>query len=45
MYSFGVPQDILTSLGLDDLTSLFTNPPPGIDEIVALNKVFQYGML
>ena len=40
--SLGVPKDILDSLGLDDLTDLFTNPPPGIDEIVALSKVFQY---
>jgi arsenite-transporting ATPase len=40
--NLGVPKDILDSLGLDDLTSLFTNPPPGIDEIVALIQILQY---
>jgi len=40
--SLGVPRDIIESLGLSDLASIFTNPPPGIDEIVALTKIFQY---
>eukprot|EP01038_Epipyxis_sp_PR26KG_P008121 gene8121-10999_t len=39
--SLGVPKEIIDSLGLDDLTSLFKNPPPGIDEIVALVKIYQ----
>lgn len=41
--SFGVPKDILETLGLDDMASVFTNPPPGIDEIVALLRIFQFG--
>ena len=40
--ALGVPRDIIDSFGLDDLTSIFTNPPPGIDEIVALTKIFKY---
>ena len=40
--SLGVPRDIIESLGLSDLASIFTNPPPGVDEIVALTKIFQY---
>jgi arsenite-transporting ATPase len=40
--TLGVPKDIIDSLGLEDLASLFTNPPPGIDEIVALIKIFEY---
>jgi len=41
--SFGVPKDILDTLGLDDMASIFTDPPPGIDEIVALLRIFQFG--
>lgn len=41
--SFGVPKDILETIGLDDMASIFTDPPPGIDEIVALLRIFQYG--
>ena len=41
-YSLGIPKDIVESFGLDDITSIFTNPPPGIDEIVALTQIFQY---
>ena len=41
--SLGVPKEIIESLALDDLASIFTNPPPGIDEIIALTKIFQYG--
>eukprot|EP01041_Mallomonas_annulata_P004598 gene4598-9134_t len=40
--SLGVPKQILESVGLDDLTKIFTNPPPGIDEIIALIKVFEF---
>ncbi len=40
--ALGVPREIIDNFGLDDLTSLFTNPPPGIDEIVALTKIFKY---
>lgn len=41
--SFGVPKDILDTLGLDDMASIFTDPPPGIDEVVALLRIFQFG--
>ena len=41
--ALGIPQSMIDSLGLDDLTSLFTNPPPGIDEIVALSQIIKYG--
>lgn len=40
--TLGIPRDIVDSLGLEDLTSIFTNPPPGIDEVVALLKIFKY---
>lgn len=39
--SLGVPKDILDSFGLSELSNIFKNPPPGIDEIVALLKVFE----
>jgi arsenite/tail-anchored protein-transporting ATPase len=39
--SLGVPKEIIDGLGLDDLTSIFKNPPPGIDEIVALINIFK----
>lgn len=39
--SLGVPKDIIESLGLEDIAGIFTNPPPGIDEIVALTKIFE----
>ena len=38
----GVPKEIIDTLGINDLASIFINPPPGIDEIVALTKIFQY---
>jgi arsenite-transporting ATPase len=41
--SLGIPRSMIDSLGLEDLTSLLTNPPPGIDEIVALSKIIKYG--
>jgi arsenite-transporting ATPase len=40
--ALGVPQSIVDSLGLDGISDLLTNPPPGIDEIVALTKIFEY---
>ena len=40
--TFGVPKDILQSFGLDDMASIFSNPPPGIDEIVSLIQIFEY---
>lgn len=38
----GVPKELMDSLGLDDLAGLLTNPPPGIDEIVALLEIFAF---
>ena len=38
--SLGVPKDLIESFGLEDLGSILANPPPGIDEIVALSKIF-----
>jgi len=40
--SLGIPKAMIDSLGLDDIADIFLNPPPGIDEIVALTKIFQY---
>jgi hypothetical protein len=40
--SLGVPKEIIDALGISDIASIFTNPPPGIDELVALTKIFQY---
>lgn len=40
--NLGVPADLIESFGLSDLTSVFTNPPPGIDEIIGLLKIFEY---
>ena len=41
--TLGIPRSMVDSLGLEDITSLFTNPPPGIDEVVALSKIIQIG--
>eukprot|EP00934_Nitzschia_sp_Nitz4_P004103 Nitzschia sp. Nitz4//scaffold37_size175936//70278//72867//NITZ4_002044-RA/size175936-augustus-gene-0.17-mRNA-1//-1//CDS//3329549782//4093//frame0 len=37
--SLGVPADMLESLGLREFASLLDNPPPGIDELVALGNI------
>eukprot|EP00559_Dactyliosolen_fragilissimus_P005869 CAMPEP_0184859938 /NCGR_PEP_ID=MMETSP0580-20130426/4896_1 /TAXON_ID=1118495 /ORGANISM="Dactyliosolen fragilissimus" /LENGTH=755 /DNA_ID=CAMNT_0027356835 /DNA_START=560 /DNA_END=2827 /DNA_ORIENTATION=+ len=37
--ALGVPPDLLESLGLSELSSLVQNPPPGLDELVALSNV------
>ena len=39
----GIPRNMVESLGLEDMTSIFKNPPPGIDEIVALLEIFKMG--
>lgn len=41
--SLGIPTAIVDSLGLGELTGILSNPPPGIDEIVALSQIFKYG--
>ena len=40
--SMGVPKEIIETLGISDIASIFSNPPPGIDELVALTKILQY---
>jgi len=37
--ALGVSPDLLNSLGLSEFSGLLDNPPPGLDEIVALSKV------
>ena len=37
--SLNLPADLIN---LDDLLSIFTNLPPGIDEIIALSDIFEY---
>lgn len=37
--SLGVPPSLLDSLGLNEFSGLLNNPPPGLDELVALSKV------
>ncbi len=36
---FGVSEDILAGLGLEDFVAILNNPPPGIDELIALAEV------
>jgi len=40
--STGIPREILDTIGLDEIANIFRNPPPGVDEIVALLKIFKY---
>lgn len=40
--SLGIPKDFIDALGLEDLAGIFSNLPPGIDEIVSLSKIFEY---
>jgi arsenite/tail-anchored protein-transporting ATPase len=37
--ALGVSTDFLNGLGLDQFASLLSNPPPGLDELVALSNV------
>ncbi|GKY94616.1 hypothetical protein MPSEU_000427100 [Mayamaea pseudoterrestris] len=37
--SLGVPMDLLESLGLREFNGFLKNPPPGLDELVALSDV------
>lgn len=36
---FGVSEEILAGLGLEDFVAILNNPPPGIDELIALADV------
>eukprot|EP00980_Cylindrotheca_fusiformis_P009160 scaffold1993_cov107-Cylindrotheca_fusiformis.AAC.4 len=40
--SLGVSADLLESLGLREFSGLLNNPPPGLDELVALGNVMDY---
>lgn len=40
--ALGIPKHIVDSFRLEEIADLFANPPPGIDEIVALTKIFQF---
>lgn len=37
----GISKDMVESLGLTDLSQVLANPPPGIDELVALSRVLK----
>eukprot|EP00529_Nitzschia_sp_RCC80_P017923 CAMPEP_0113449822 /NCGR_PEP_ID=MMETSP0014_2-20120614/5505_1 /TAXON_ID=2857 /ORGANISM="Nitzschia sp." /LENGTH=853 /DNA_ID=CAMNT_0000341127 /DNA_START=229 /DNA_END=2790 /DNA_ORIENTATION=- /assembly_acc=CAM_ASM_000159 len=37
--SLGVPPDLLEGLGLREFSGLLNNPPPGLDELVALGNI------
>lgn len=37
--SFGIPADFLEGMGLREFSDLLSNPPPGLDELVALGNV------
>lgn len=37
--SLGVPADLLEGLGLREFSGLLNNPPPGLDELVALGNI------
>ena len=41
--SLGVSASLLDSLGLNEFSGLLNNPPPGLDELVALSKVLNQG--
>ena len=38
--TLGVSAELLESLGINELQSVIQNPPPGLDELVALSNVF-----
>ncbi len=37
-----LPKDVLDMIDFDEIINIFKNPPPGIDEIFALTKIFQF---
>lgn len=37
--ALGVPKELLESLGLEELSGLLNEPPPGLDELVALGDI------
>jgi arsenite-transporting ATPase len=40
--SFGIPTELVELFGINEIADIFANPPPGIDEIIALTKIFQF---
>jgi len=40
-----VPRELLESLGLEELSGLLNEPPPGLDELVALGEVLDGGVV
>lgn len=40
--SLGISKEMIDAVGIDDIASIFANPPPGIDEIIALTQIFKY---
>jgi arsenite-transporting ATPase len=43
--TLGIPKEIIDSFGLNDMASIFSNPPPGIDEVVGLAQIFRLAEL
>jgi arsenite-transporting ATPase len=37
--TYGISPELLASFGLDDISSLLSNPPPGLDELIALSQI------
>ena len=37
--TYGISPDLLSSFGLDDISNLLSNPPPGLDELIALSQI------
>ena len=37
--TYGISPDLLASFGLDDISNLLSNPPPGLDELIALSQI------
>jgi len=38
-HSLGLPEEIIQNLGLKEMVGILRNPPPGLDELIALAKV------
>lgn len=39
--NLGIPVEMIQSLGLSDMGKLLADPPPGIDEVLALQSIFK----
>lgn len=37
--TYGISPELLSSFGLDDISNLLSNPPPGLDELIALSQI------